>query len=65
MKKLLNIIFLFLITVSFYGQTIPSYYNGLDLTKTENDLFLELAERLETTHVGIPYTGSPIESFLT
>ncbi|WP_291972343.1 endonuclease, partial [Lutibacter sp.] len=60
MKKLLNFIFLFLFLTPFYGQ-IQSYYNGLDLTKTGNDLFLELSGRLEATHTAIPYTGSPID----
>ncbi|MFA5298032.1 MAG: endonuclease, partial [Lutibacter sp.] len=60
MKKLLNFIVLFLITLPFYGQIQP-YYNGLDLTKTGNDLFLELSNRITSTHSGIPYTGSPID----
>jgi len=54
-KKLHLFIFLFLVTISFYGQTIPSYYNGLDLTKTGNDLFLELSTRITNTHTDIPY----------
>ena len=40
-----------------FGQ-IPSYYNGLDLTKTGNDLFLELSVRISETHTSIPYTAS-------
>jgi endonuclease I len=59
-KKLLNFTFLFLFSISFYGQ-IQSYYNGLDLTKTENELFLELSTRVISTHSAIPYTGSPID----
>ena len=48
---------LFLWSISFYGQ-IPSYYNGVDLSQTGNDLFLEISQKLQNTHVGIPYTGS-------
>jgi len=59
-KKLLINLLLLLFVVPFYGQ-IQSYYNGLDLTKTGNDLFLELSTRLVATHSGIPYTGSPID----
>ncbi|MBE0423497.1 MAG: endonuclease, partial [Lutibacter sp.] len=59
MKKLLTYLFplLLLFVVPFYGQIQP-YYNGLDLTKTGNDLFLELSTRLAATHTGIPYTSS-------
>jgi endonuclease I len=60
-KKILNISFFFLLTISLYAQTIPAYYNGLDLTKTGNDLFLELSARIIDTHSGIPYTGSPVD----
>ncbi|NEW80444.1 MAG: T9SS type A sorting domain-containing protein [Gelidibacter sp.] len=57
MKKLLINLLLLLFVVPFYGQ-IQSYYNGLNLTKTGNDLFLELSTRLAATHTGIPYTSS-------
>lgn len=60
MKKLLINLLLLLFVVPFYGQ-IQSYYNGLDFTKTGNDLFLELSTRLAATHSGIPYTGSPVD----
>ena len=60
MKKLLINLLLLLFFVPFYGQNQP-YYNGLDLTKTGNDLFLELSNRLAATHYGIPYTGSPVD----
>ncbi|HEY9221066.1 MAG TPA: endonuclease [Lutibacter sp.] len=60
MKKLLINLLLLLFVVPFYGQ-IQSYYNDLDLTKTGNDLFLELSTRLAATHTGIPYTGSPVD----
>ncbi len=60
MKKLLINLLLLLFIVPFYGQ-IQSYYNGLELTKTGNDLFLELSTRLAATHTGIPYTGSPVD----
>ncbi|NLP57181.1 endonuclease [Lutibacter sp. B1] len=56
MKKIIYI-FIFAFVSPFYAQ-IQSYYNGLDLNKTGNDLFLELATRLESTHTGIPYTSS-------
>ncbi|WP_305852417.1 endonuclease [Lutibacter sp. A64] len=60
MKKTTLSILLFITIIPFYGQ-IQSYYNGLDFTKTGNELFLELSERLESTHSAIPYTGSPID----
>ncbi|MFD1294935.1 endonuclease [Lutibacter holmesii] len=60
MKKTLLSLLLILST-TIYAQTIPSYYNGLDLTKTENELFLELSGRVISTHTGIPYTGSPVD----
>lgn len=61
MKKLVSYIVLFLFVIPFYGQIQPYYYNGLDLTKTENELFLELSNRIISTHYAIPYTGSPID----
>lgn len=57
MKKLFNFIFLFLFITPFFGQ-IQQYYNGLDFTKTGDDLFLELSTRLKSTHTSIPYTSS-------
>jgi endonuclease I len=60
LKKLISCIVLFLVAIPFYSQ-VQSYYNGLDLTKTENDLFLELSNRIISTHSAIPYTGSPID----
>ena len=60
MKKILLSIFLFVFTIHFYGQIQP-YYNGLDLSKTGNDLFIELSNRIITTHSAIPYTGSPVD----
>jgi len=57
-KKILQYLLLFLVIAPFYAQTIPSYYNGLDLTQTGDDLFLELSTRLIDTHQGIPYTSS-------
>lgn len=54
-RKLPILIFLL---VSFFGfSQSQSFYNGLDLTKTGNELFLELASRLKETHNAIPYTG--------
>ncbi len=61
MKKLLYTLLFILFVTPFYGQTIPSYYNGLDLTKTGMPLFNELAIRIQSTHSGIPYTGSPVD----
>jgi endonuclease I len=52
--------FALLITFPIFSQ-IPAYYNGLDFTKSGNDLFLELSERITETHVAIPYTGYPID----
>ncbi|WP_157961087.1 endonuclease [Lutibacter citreus] len=60
MKNYLLYILFVLFAIPSYSQ-IQSYYNGLDLTKTGNELFLELANRLEETHKGIPYTGSPVD----
>ena len=60
MKKSL-LYFLLIISTTIYAQTIPSYYNGLDLTKTENELFLELSARVISTHTAIPYTGAPVD----
>ena len=59
MKKFL-LYFLLFCTTPFYGQ-IQSYYNGLDLDKTGNELFLELSERIISTHSGIPYTSSSLD----
>ena len=55
-KKILFPLFLFL-NLTLLAQ-VQGYYNGLDLTKTGNDLFIELAGRIESTHSGIPYTSS-------
>lgn len=62
MKKLLNFTFLFLFITSFYGQIQP-YYNGLDFTKTGNDLYLELSNRIISTHTSIPYTSSSTDTW--
>lgn len=62
MKKTILSILLFLSFIPFYGQ-IQSYYNGLDLTKTENELFIELSNRLITTHTGIPYSSSSLDTW--
>ena len=62
MKKIL-LYLLLVLSVSIYAQTHPSFYNGLDLTKTGNDLFLELYGRLESTHTGIPYTDSSTDTW--
>jgi endonuclease I len=56
-KNSIKYLFLFLFIIPFYGQ-IQGYYNGLDLNKTGNDLYLELSGRLVQTHSGIPYTDS-------
>ena len=57
MKKLLHFLFIFLFTISLFSQIQP-YYNGLDFTKTGDDLFLELSGRITSTHRSIPYTSS-------
>lgn len=57
MKKLLNFIVIFLFFTSVHGQIQP-YYEGIDFTKTEHELFLELSTRLQSTHVAIPYSSS-------
>ncbi|WP_305802692.1 endonuclease [Lutibacter sp. A80] len=60
MKKTTLSILLFITIIPFYGQ-IQSYYLDLDLEKTGNELFLELSEKLESTHSAIPYTGPSID----
>jgi len=60
-KNSIKYLFLFLFVIPFYGQIIQPYYNGLDLSTRGDDLFLELSTRLEQTHTGIPYTGSPVD----
>jgi len=61
-KKTLLSILLFLSFVPFYGQ-IQSFYNGLDFTKTENELFIELSNRLINTHTSIPYSSSSTDTW--
>ena len=60
MKKFLHYLIIFLFAIPLYSQ-IPSYYNGIDLTRTGNELFLELATKITNTHAGIPYTGGAID----
>jgi len=62
LKKIL-LYLLFIISTSFYAQTIPAYYNGLDFNKTGNDLFLELSGKIIDTHVGIPYSDSSTDTW--
>jgi len=62
MKHLLNFTFLFLFISSLSGQVQP-YYNGLDLTKTGNDLFIELSDRVISTHTAIPYSSSSTDTW--
>ena len=62
MKKLLNFIFIFLFIVPVFSQ-VQSYYNGLDLTKTGDALFLELSGRVTSTHTSIPYTSSSTDTW--
>lgn len=62
MKKII-LYLLLVLSVSIYAQTHPSFYNGLDLTKRGDDLFLELYGRLEATHIGIPYTDSSTDTW--
>jgi len=61
-KKLLNLIFVFLFITSVSSQIQP-YYNGLDFTKTGNDLYLELSNRIISTHTPIPYTSSSTDTW--
>ena len=58
LKTRILYLLIFSFTTTFYGQ-IQSYYNGLDLNKTGNDLYIELSNRLKSTHTSIPYTGTP------
>ncbi len=62
MKKLLFFLFLIFFITPFYGQ-IQSYYNGLDFTKSGNDLYLELSNRIISTHTAIPYTSSSTDTW--
>lgn len=62
MKNLFTYIFIFLCTISSFGQ-IQSYYNGLDFTNTGEDLFFELSTRLKSTHTAIPYTSSATDTW--
>lgn len=57
MKRTLLSILLFISFIPFYGQIQP-FYNDLDFTKTENELFIELSNKLIDTHTAIPYTSS-------
>jgi endonuclease I len=61
-KKTILSIFLFLSFITLYGQ-IQSYYNGLDLTKTEHELFLELSNKIINTHNAIPYSSSSLDTW--
>ena len=53
---------LFLSVLESFGQ-IQSYYNGLDLTKTGNELFNELSQRIISTHNAIPYTSTSTDTW--
>ncbi|MCF6296379.1 MAG: endonuclease [Flavobacteriaceae bacterium] len=61
MKKKITFIFLFLFIASISAQ--QPYYNGLDFTKTGNNLFIELSGRLTSTHTPIPYTSSSTDTW--
>jgi len=61
-KKLLFFLFFIFFITPFYGQ-IQSYYNGLDFTKSGNDLYLELSNRIISTHTAIPYTSSSTDTW--
>ena len=54
-KKLLFLI-VFVVSLIGFSQS-QSFYNGLDLTKTGDALFLELSSKIKSTHNAIPYTG--------
>ncbi|WNH08447.1 endonuclease [Thalassobellus suaedae] len=62
MKNLFIYTLTFLCAISSFGQ-IQSYYNGLDLTNTGEDLFLELSTRLKSTHISIPYTSTATDTW--
>lgn len=62
LRKLLLGLFLAANISVVYSQ-IPSYYNGLDFTKSGNVLFIELSGRLQSTHIAIPYTASSTDSW--
>ncbi|MEX1382039.1 endonuclease, partial [Lutibacter sp.] len=62
MKKTILSILLFISFIPFYGQIQP-FYNGLDFTKTENDLFIELSNRIIATHSAIPYSSSSTDTW--
>lgn len=56
MTRKLPILIFLLASIIGFSQS-QSYYNGLDLTKTGDALFLELSAKLKATHNAIPYTG--------
>jgi endonuclease I len=62
LRKLLFGLFL-AANISFVYSQIPSYYNGLDLTKSGNELLLELSTRLKNTHIAIPYTSGSTDTW--
>lgn len=62
LKKLILQIVLFLTVTISYGQ-VPSYYNGLDLSKTGSALFLELSTRITNTHSALPYTSGSTDTW--
>ena len=55
MKKTILYFFIFLITIPFFGQTPPPYYEGVNLNATGAVLFEELARKIKDTQVPIPY----------
>lgn len=64
MIKKLHILFL-LISLSALAQ-IPAYYNGIDFTKSGNELKTQLANLVTTTHTTVlPYTDTngPIDTW--
>ncbi len=61
-KILLRFFFLFFFISPFYGQIQP-YYNGMDFTKSGNELFLDLSDRIESTQIAIPYTSSSTDTW--
>jgi endonuclease I len=60
MRKITFLLCLF--SIGLFAQ-VPSYYNDVDYTKTGLALFDELAEKLDRTHSGLPYSSGSTDSW--
>lgn len=62
MKKILSFGFFILFFSGLFGQ-IQTYYDGIDVSKTGDELFQELSDLLKTTHISIPYTSGSTDTW--